>query len=201
MPFFAAVFGYLFLGERVDLLRAVSLIIGAAGIYVLAQPFLPVIRSGELPVGLLYVLGAAMFWAGGTVYSKRFPIEADALAISTWQLAVGALVCLAGVIAFETPRLGLDEPRVLAAFAYHVLLPQSVAYALWFTIIKAVSASTATLGTLLIPIFGVTGSMMVLGEQPSATDFLGFGLMLAAVVLDQIVRVAFLDRGPAAPRS
>lgn len=198
MPFFTAVFSYFVLGERVDALRAVSLVLGAAGIAILAAPFLPVIVAGDIPIGLVYVLGAAMFWAAGTVYLKRFPITADSLAVSTWQLVVGAVTCAAGALIFETPRFDVVEPRVIAAFAFHVLLPQSIAYALWFTMIKTVSASTATLGTLLIPVFGVAGSMLVLGEQPAATDFIGFGLMLAAVLLDQVVRAVIAPPKPTA---
>jgi drug/metabolite transporter (DMT)-like permease len=48
-----------------------------------------------------------------------------------------------------------------------------------------VSVSTTALGTLLVPIFGVLGAVVLLGERPSAVDLVGFALILAAVVLDQ----------------
>ena len=72
-----------------------------------------------------------------------------------------------------------------AALAYHIIFPQAVAYALWFGLIARVATSTAALGTLLVPIFGVLGAVVLLGERPSVLDLVGFALILTAVVLDQ----------------
>jgi len=190
MPFWATLLGFAVLGERIDGLRAASLLLGAAGIALLVLPFLPALQADGVPMGLVWVLGAAISWAAGTVYTKARPIAADALAVTTWQVAVGALVCAAGLALFETPAFDMRDPRVLWAFAYHVALPQCLAYALWFSLIRHVTSATAALGTLLVPVFGVTGAMVILGERPAVLDLAGFALMLAAVVLDQIVRAA-----------
>lgn len=188
MPFWGALFGWMVLGERVDALRAVSLLFGALGIGVLATPFWPVIQAGGIPFGLVYVLGAAISWAAGTVYLKKYPISAEPLAVTTWQVVIAAVVCTAGAWLFETPRFDLAEPRIAAAFVYHVLFPQAVSYVLWFGLIRRVPASTAALGTLLVPIFGVAGAVAILGERPSIMDIGGFAMILIAVALDQIVR-------------
>lgn len=188
MPFWATLFAFAALGERIDGLRAISLLLGAAGLVLLVQPFLPTIANGGVPMGLVYVLGAAILWAAGTVLSKAWPIDADPLAVTTWQLVVGTLACALGLALFETPTLDVSDARVAWAFLYHVTLPQCLSYALWFSLIRRVSSATAALGTLLIPIFGVVGSVVILGERPAAADLVGFALMLAAVLLDQVVR-------------
>ena len=96
---------------------------------------------------------------------------------------------------FETPRLELWRPEIAVTFAYHVILPQGAAYALWFSLMQRVPASTLALGTLLVPVFGVIGAVVFLGEQPPAIDLFGFLLILMAVVLDQGVR-GWRARGP-----
>lgn len=196
MPLWAALFAWYALGERIDALRATALLAGAVGLGVLSVPFWPTLRDGGIPMGLVYVLGAAITWAAGTVYLKGHPIPAAPLALATWQVVVGAVVATAGMLAFEQPRFDLSGPGVPVALAYHIALPQAAAYVLWFSLMGRVQASTAALGTLLIPIFGVVGAILLLGERPTALDLIGFAILLAAVGLDQTVR----SFKPAAPR-
>jgi drug/metabolite transporter (DMT)-like permease len=193
MPLWSVVFARLMLGERIDALRWCALALGASGIAVLARPFWHQAMAGELPIGLVFVMGAAISWAAGTVYTKRAQIPGEPLAVTMWQILLGAGVTTLGMLAFEVPRLELWRPEIAVSFAYHAIFPQAAAYALWFGLMHRVSASTLALGTLLVPIFGVTGAVLLVGEQPSAPDLVGFATILAAVVLDQGVR-AWRDR-------
>lgn len=188
MPLWAAAISWIFLGEAIDRLRAVSLALGAAGIATLSVPFWPVVAAGGLPVGLLYVMGAAISWAAGTVYLKQRPIAAPAMTSTLWQVVLGAVACSIGLALFETPRIDLSAPPALIAFLYHVAFPQAVAYVLWFTLMQKVPAATAALGTLLIPLFAVIGAVMILDDWPTGLDLAGLALILAAVGLDQVVR-------------
>jgi drug/metabolite transporter (DMT)-like permease len=165
MPLWAAVFSWVFLGETLDRLRSVSLALGAVGIGVLSVPFWPIVQAGGLPFGLVYVLGAAISWALGTVWLKARPVTADPLATTAWQVLIASAVCSAGMLAFEVPRLDLSRPEAAVA-----------------------PASTAAIGTLLIPIFGVIGSIALLGDWPTPLDVAGLVLILTAVAVDQILR-------------
>ncbi len=188
MPLWAAVFAWIFLGEGIDRRRAASLAIGLAGLGVLALPFWPVMAAGGVPFGLVYVLGASISWALGTVYLKAHPVDAAPLAITAWQVVISAGVCIVCMAMLETPHLDLSTPRALAAFAYHIVLPQGVAYILWFDLARRASAASASIGTLLIPIFGVAGSVLLLGDWPTGLDVAGLALILGAVLLDQLRR-------------
>lgn len=184
MPLWSVLFAWIVLSEPIDRLRGLALAIGAAGLALLSLPFWAQVQDGQFPIGLVYVMGAAISWALGTVYLKRCRIPVAPLALTTWQIFVGAAVTTAGMALLETPRLELS-PLVAATLAYHVIFPQAVAYVLWFGLIARVAASTAALGTLLVPIFGVLGAVILLGERPGAIDLAGFALILTAVVLDQ----------------
>jgi drug/metabolite transporter (DMT)-like permease len=197
MPFWATLFGWIFLREPIDRLRAASLGVGACGLTILSSSFWPELAAGRLPFGLVYVLGAAISWAAGTVYLKKFKIAAEPLALTTWQLIIATAACAIGMLLFETPRLDLSEPRLMAAFTFHVVFPQAIAYLLWFGLIRRVSSSTATLGLLLVPVFGVIGAVIILGDRPTALDLFGFALLFLAVQADQLLRS---DGGQGGPR-
>lgn len=200
MPLWVALFSWMFLGEKLDRLRLASLALGALGLGLLSAPFWPVIEAGGIPFGLLYVLGAAIAWAAGTVILKRWPVDAAPLAQTAWQVTIAAIACALGMAAFESPRLDLGRVEVAAAFAYHVALPQAVAYVLWFGLVGRVPASTAALGTLLIPIFGVIGAVLLLGDWPTPLDLAGLSLILAAVGMDQVLRARWLANAAPAGR-
>jgi drug/metabolite transporter (DMT)-like permease len=188
MPLWSVLFAWIVLSEPIDRLRAFALVLGAGGIVLLAHPFWDVITSGQLPLGLVYVLGGAVAWAAGTVYMKWSRPIGDPLGLTTWQFAVGAIAATLGMLAFETPRLELWRPEIAATFAFNVVFPQAAAYALWFTLMARVSASTAALGTLLVPVCAVTASSLLLGERLGMLDLAGFALILGGVLLDQGVR-------------
>ena len=186
MPLWAALFAWIFLGDKIDGRRAASLVIGSAGLGVLAVPFWPVVASGNIPFGLVFVLGAAISWALGTVFLKAYPVPAPPLAVTAWQVAISAVFCIVCMGLFETPRLDLTAPPQLLAFIYHVILPQGIAYMLWFDLTHRVSPSTASLGTLLVPIFGVLGAIALLDDWPTVLDLAGLALILTAVLFDQL---------------
>jgi drug/metabolite transporter (DMT)-like permease len=186
MPLWTTLFAWWFLGETIDKRRIAALSIGAAGLAVLSMPFWPVIATGGIPFGLVYVLGAAISWALGTVWLKAHPIDAPALTVTAWQVITAAVVCVACMLAFETPHLDLSQTPQLLAFIYHILLPQGLAYILWFGLVRRIPASTVSLGTLLVPVFGVAGSVLLLGDWPTHLDLAGLGLIVAAVAIDQL---------------
>lgn len=188
MPLWSVVFARILLGEPIDALRATALGLGAAGITLLAKPFWLQAMAGELPIGMIYVLAAAITWAAGTVYTKRARIPGAPLAITAWQILMGSAVATVGLIVFETPRLELWRPEIAATFVYHVIFPQAAAYALWFGLMARIPASTLALGTLLVPVFGVGGAMLMIGEEPTWLELTGFAIIMTAILLDQGVR-------------
>jgi drug/metabolite transporter (DMT)-like permease len=179
MPLWATLMAWVLLRERLDAMRCAGLVLGAAGLAVLIAP----LAAGGLPPGIQYALAAALTWAAGTVYMKWARIAAPPLAIAAWQLLIGALAALTGLLSFEgIPHPGPLPAAVLWALAYHIFFGMALGYILWFRIIAQLPAGTAALGTLLVPVVGVSGAVLLLGEHPSPADMLGFGLIFAAAL-------------------
>jgi drug/metabolite transporter (DMT)-like permease len=178
MPIWASLFARVVLGERFDRRRLIGLALGAGGLAVLGWPL---VESGQLSIGLLYALLGGMSWAAGTVLMKRYPIDATPLAIAAWQLLIAAACSGVGMLAFE----GVPVPHALSAatlvaFGYHVLVAQALGYVLWFEIVGRLPAGISSLGTLMVPAVGVLGATLFVGEHPTAADYLGLVLIIAA---------------------
>jgi drug/metabolite transporter (DMT)-like permease len=184
MPFWAMLGSAWFLGETLDRRKWLSLAIGLSGLLVLAAPFWAMLMSGERPWGMIYVLGGALSWAAGSVFLKAVKIDADEFALSAWQLTVGALAAALGMSLFETINLNFDMPGVFPAMGFHILLPIAFCYTVWFGLVARLPVSTVTLATLIIPVFGVLGAVVFLGERLTSLDLAGFGLILAGLALN-----------------
>ncbi len=177
MPLWTALFARIALNERLDGRRAWGLALGAAGLCVLLYPLL----AAPLPIGIVLAFGAALSWSAGTVFTKWARIPAEPLAIAAWQLALGAVVTAVGAYSFDSAlHWERITPVVIAALTYHIVVGMAVGYCLWFIIIAQLPAGVATLGTLLIPVVGVAGAVVLLGERPGMADMIGFVLVLIA---------------------
>ena len=179
MPIWATLLALPILGERFDRRRLLGLGLGISGLVCLG---LPLIRSGQFSPGLALALLAALSWALGTIVTKRWPVAAPALTIAAWQLLVGGVAAGLGMLVFEgLPVPKLLSPKVAAALSFHILGAQALAYFLWFVVVARLPAGIASLGTLMVPAVGVLGSVLLLGERPTPTDWLGLTLVVAAL--------------------
>ncbi len=177
MPIWSVLLARVALGERLDATRLAAVGLAAAGLGVLVGP----LAAAGATAGMGWALLAAIAWAAGTVYLKAARIPGDPVAIAAWQLAAGFVAVALGAALAEGPPAGWPrDPATAWAVAYHVLLGMALPYLLWFAIVARLPASSAALGTLLVPVVAVLGAIALLGERPTPADALGFALILAA---------------------
>ena len=178
MPIWATLLARFVLAEPLDRRRLLGLGLGIAGLVCLG---LPLYASGSLSIGLLYALIASVSWALGTIVSKRWPVDAPPVTIAAWQLLIGGAIAGIGMLVFEgIPLPKALETRTVLALTFHILGAQALAYALWFTVIARLPAGIAALGTLMVPAVGTLGSVLLLGERPTPSDWIGLALVIAA---------------------
>jgi drug/metabolite transporter (DMT)-like permease len=177
MPIWSALLAHFVLKEKLNALKLFALALCAAGLAILIYPLA---RAG-FPFGALLALGCAWAWAAGTVYLKWAKIRAATLAIAAWQLLLGWLMLAAGMLIFDgLPHMSPLPVNVVAWIAYNGLIGMGLAYFLWFVVVDRLPTTTASLGSLLVPVVGVIGSAVVVGERPSLTDIVGFACIFAA---------------------
>ena len=179
MPIWASLMAWLILGERLSIRAGLGLVLCISGLTVLIYP----VATAPSAVGLLLALCCALSWAAGTVYMKWARIAGDLLAITAWQIALGALVFGAGLLVFQgMPVPAAVSLKAVLAVVYNGLIGTGFAYILWFAIIERLPTATASLGSLATPVVGVSSSMLMLGERPTTEDMIGFALIFAAAL-------------------
>ncbi len=201
MPMMSVLLAWWWLGDKPDRRRVLALTLGMAGIAVLAWPVLRGL-GGDGPApplrGLLLPLLAAAGWSAGTVLLKRWPLAGDRIALTAWQLLVGAVCGAAAAwLVGESLPPWPPSPRVVGALLFHIVLGTAVAYWLWFILVERVSAAVSSLTTLAVPVVGVLGAMALVGDRPSGADWFGFCLVLGGAALS-LLQLGALRRPPTA---
>lgn len=181
LPVWTALLSTLFLKERITATVFVSLALGVGGIAVLAsQDFT---KMGDNPLGLAFVLAAAMSWALGTILIKRRRWSAGMNALAGWQLLMG--MAPIAIIALFTESFTMFEVSnaALLSGAYTVFVGIVIGYALWFKVVSLFTATTASIGSLVTPLIGVASSAVLLGEVVGWREIAAGAMVLAAVAL------------------
>jgi drug/metabolite transporter (DMT)-like permease len=171
-PIMVALSAPLFLGERLTPLRALSAVIGFAGILIVARPF----GAQGLSLGLLAALGCSFGFAGAALLTKRMTRTMSVLHILFW------------LVAFQT-LFGL----ICSALDGRVALPPAAALS-WVLVIglsglgahlgltKALSLAPASvvvpLDFLRLPLIAVVG-MTLFGEAIDLWVFIGGAVIFA----------------------
>lgn len=179
MPFWLLLLAWPFLGERLRGLQWPAVALAFAGLVLVVRPW----DIGDALGGILAV-AAGLSWAGGAILVKLMECrtEADVLALTTWQLAVGAviLVAIAGVTQSGWPQW---TGTFWLCLAYSAVLATALSVSLWVAALSSLPASAAGLGTLAIPVVGVATSWLQLGERPAGVEAAGMVLIIAALAL------------------
>ena len=162
MPLWAILFGIFLIDERPSVLRIFGLILGLAGMVVLVSGEFGIFR--ESPLGVVFMLSAAVCWGVGTVLYKRTEWVLSPQAMGSWQLVVGGLPITVIALIVEIPDFPPVSSVAVVGLIYILLIPIAFCFFSWFKIVTSVPVAVSSISTLLIPVIGVLSGGLFLGE-------------------------------------
>ena len=178
-PLFGAVVAWLWLGDRITRLRAIGLLMGFAGVALLALHDKPASNTGSSDWAAYTAIGAclcaSLSYGIAASFAKRYLVGVPPLATATGSMIGASLALLLPTIALwpaQTP--GTGSWLAVAALA---LLCTSVAYILYFRIIQTAGPSRAIAVTFLAPVFALLYGNWFLNE-PITAWMLGCGVII-----------------------
>ncbi len=182
MPIWASVLAWPFLGERPNLLRVISLAVAFAGLAAIMGGNGFDASVAKLP-GILMALGGAVGFAVGTVLIKKRPLNLPPLTAAAWQIGIGSLPVAIIGLCFERTNLAALSQLGWILIVYATLIQFCVAYVCWFAALARLPASVAAIGTMAVPVIGVTVSAIALHEPLGIGQISALVFTLAGVAL------------------
>lgn len=136
------------------------------------------------PIGITAALAGAALMAAGTFLTQRWRMDMPVLALTGWQLLLGALMLAPVTWLAEAPLPAMTLVQVLA-YIYLSLAGALLAYALWFRGVARLSPVAATSLGLLSPITAVLLGWVLLGQSIAGVSLLGLVMVLASILAVQ----------------
>lgn len=151
-----------------------------------------IVVSGELgaPGRLFAVLGAVsatVFYAGATVYTKRFVSGRETpMALATGQVVgAAALATGAALLLGPVPDVGALSWEAGGSVVLLGAFGTGLAFLVFYTLIERVGATNASMVTYLIPVVGLLAGWLILGERFGPHVLVGAGVIVAGIWLAQ----------------
>jgi len=187
MPLWATVLSGIILKERIPPTRVIALGIGLAGLSFLIWPQLAAV--GAAPVGVMFMLGAAMSWATGTVLIKRTKWHTPTTVLTGWQLLLGSIPVVIGALLLEPAGASFKiSMSAVTALAYIIVFPMIYCHWAYFSLVRLVPAGIAAISTLAIPVVGVFSSALILSEPVGLNETAALVLVISALAIALFVR-------------
>ncbi|MEO0459056.1 MAG: DMT family transporter [Cyanobacteria bacterium P01_A01_bin.114] len=142
----------------------------------------------EIGLGELLVLIAAVFKAVSNLISKvslqRIPLGI----FNVFRMLVGTVIFFIATIVLYGPDHFMD---VTSPFLWRWMLLYSAIIVVggqlaWFTGLKQSTASEISLATAFNPIAGVLAAYLILGEVPTAAQYIGGVVILSGIAFNQV---------------
>lgn len=179
-PFFAALFAVWMLGERLTMPRVFGMVLGLAGVAI-------IIKLGPIPLNT-QTLTSAMACVTATclygfiiVYTKKYTRGVPNMGIAVGTLLLPAML-VAPLGAMSIPHT-VPATGVLLSLLGLAILCSSVAYLLYYRLIRDVGPTRAISVTFLVPVFGVLWGAIFHGEALNGGAMTGGVIVLIGVAL------------------
>jgi drug/metabolite transporter (DMT)-like permease len=182
-PVLIAIFAWIWLSERMSLLKAIGLIFGFFGVAIVSLKGVSGPISG---IGVVIGICTSISWALGTVYAKRVSSHVNFMWLAALQCIIGGAILTVTGSMLE-PWSAIEwNITYIEGMAFSSVLGVSGSWFLYFTLVNSGEASVVTSYTFLVPLVSVLTGILFLKE--SFTLYLLLGLIFIAVSIIMVNR-------------
>jgi drug/metabolite transporter (DMT)-like permease len=169
--------------ERITLPKIAGLALGFAGVIMLVAPDLVNLSDSDL-TGELMMLGAAICYGVGNVYSKRNVHGLRPMIPALFQVIFAAAIIVPMALVIEHPVSSVQPaPSAIVAVIWLGILGSGVAYLCYFTILAHWGATRTSMVAYLLPVVGIALGAAVMQDPVTVNRIVGTGLIIAGIAL------------------
>lgn len=178
-PVIVILLAAVWLGEPITRAKVVVMVLGMAGVALLAVP-----QGGARidPLAVFLPLAAAVSGAGESVIVKRAAVGRDVLRVAAFQFLGGGIVLLLLSLALARQPV-VWEARFVGPLLFLAIPGSAFATALWYWLIQQDDVGRLSLVLLAVPVFGLALGVLVLGESVALAQGVGAALIVLACVM------------------
>ncbi len=190
-PVFTVILACIFLKEKLSIRKALGIILGFMGVYILMYPKINIPNhqfNMYTIYGILACMGATLCYACGSIITKKFLEKDGATELAAYTQILAGLVLLPfwmfnPSISSAAINTLFIEPKLALSLLALSIICSSLAYIMYFNLIKSSGALKAVSVTFIIPIFGIMWSYIFLHEKLPTTAYLSACFIILSIFL------------------
>ena len=171
--------------ERLHAVQAIGLVLAFAGVAsAFSEGFSQPAAGPQQWIGDALGILAGILWGATTLAIRATKLtHASAEKTLFYQLAVSALLLLAGAAATAPPPLHALSPVAWGSLAFQVVVVSFASYLVWFWLIRHYPATRIASFTMLTPVFGLILGSLLLAEPITARLLIALATVAAGILL------------------
>jgi drug/metabolite transporter (DMT)-like permease len=200
MPVWVAVFGRIFLGERLPRAAAIGIATGMAGVVILVGPSIAIDRSLD-PAGIVALIISPISWAAGSLFSaNRARLPKDPFLTTGMQMIAGSTVLAAASLLsgeLRSFRVETITPESLVAVAYLTVVGSLVAFTAYAWVLRHAPLPLIATYAFVNPIVAVFLGWLILQEEVTPRQLIAGAVIVVGVALIVAARSRMTSVRPA----
>ena len=187
-PFWFVLFDWLQRGRGARPSRRIlaGLLVGLAGMALLAAPGLGH-GPGSIPlIGLLVLIAAGVSWAGGSIYSRQAEHPGSPMIATGMQMLAGGAALMI-VAALHGDMSGFQLTAVSwqswVSYLYLIVFGSIIAFSAYVWLLKVSTAARISTYAYVNPVVALLLGWLVAGETMSTRAMIAAAMIIAAVVI------------------
>jgi O-acetylserine/cysteine efflux transporter len=182
-PILVGLLAWPILGEKLTVAKVSGLLLGFSGIVAVSAGSITGAADALSPLGVVLGAGSAFFWALGTVYFKKYEARVSTLwAVALPFMAGGVVLTAFGSFVESWGRVSWTGTFV-ASMLYSGLVGISLAWMIWFALVRAGEASRVASYIFAVPLTAVVIGVILLDEPLGYTLLIGGAFVVGGIYL------------------
>ncbi|MBI3152965.1 MAG: DMT family transporter [Chloroflexi bacterium] len=172
---------YILHDDKMTLPKVLGLLVGFAGVVVLMSKDIGSSQSSLLGQGA--VILACVFYAGSSIYIRKFTEDTPVILRSMGPLVSGTAIMWLAALVFESPVKIPQLPITWIGLLWLGILGSGLAFVMAFYLIHEIGPTRTTMVTYLFPLGGVTLGVVFLHEELTWQILTGAILIIASLAI------------------
>jgi len=183
-PFFTLLFAHLLTtDDKLTAPKAAGITLGLVGLLFFVAPSLQSgVQTSTWGILAMILVTASYGFAG--VLTRKYLNQLPRLVGPAGQMILSTLFLLLPMLIIDRPfSQPIPSIQAIGAVVALAVLGTTLAFIVYYRLLRSASASYASMVTYLVPVIGVLLGVLILDERLAWNDYAGFGLILLGVLI------------------
>lgn len=186
MPIWSSLLATMYLKERPSFLGWIGLLLGIIGlVFILGMDFFSG-QNRKTFIGQSLIMIASFSWAISNIYFRLHLQHLPRVTTTAYQMLFGTIGIMIATLLFEW-----NAPIEINALSiYYILfagvIASALCFSLWYLLLSSIDMITATISSMLVPIFGLFFSALILDEHLTVNLIVGSSIIIVGIIMTQL---------------